>query len=78
MAARKPAAKPAEVEDGSRVAAVPVHVHAETGPVAYAAGARIPAEHVTLISNPNVWAEPEPEPEPVDTGQGDDGDAEDQ
>ncbi len=41
----------------SHVCIVPVHVQTDAGPVVYSAGDEIPAEHVALISNPNVWAE---------------------
>lgn len=44
-----------------RVAAVPVHVHTDDGPVVYAPGDEVPAEHVALISNPNVWGADEDE-----------------
>ena len=41
---------------GARRCVVPVHVHGDDGTVTvYSAGDEIPAEHVALISNPNVW-----------------------
>lgn len=42
---------------------VPVHVQTEDGPVVYAAGDVIPAEHQKLISNPNVWKAPKADDE---------------
>lgn len=51
----------------ARKCVVPVHVQTEAGPVVYSAGDEIPAEHVALISNPNVWGADEGEDDAPDS-----------